>query len=634
MKKTNKPSFATRAKQIMSKYKRAAFDKAEKDAMEQELDALIQEQEAMKQAMGLDAPTEQQMELDTGQAMMEGQMQEPQMFDGGGFMNILNKGMGYIGDAYKFLDTGAGVLPQELYDSEIGSMPYNMGIAPTPSKLKPFSPNISLFRKANPNIVNSAVENAKKVVTDRGIASEMVETLGGKSAAPLKFTMKPSKVSNPGIPTNKQMINGKMYDIDVPNRGTILEPMKQSSKITKEAVGNTLNKVPWKNIDYEAVGGAGLLGAGFLGAGLVGAGIYGASQLPSGERPITRSAMSNNQNVNAYQGWEGKEGLPTTTAPVKPPIPTKSSVAGSGSGSGTKPAVTPKIDTPIARTPIDMLPMQNTQGMVTGYDKNYMGATVGGGFASGVNSKPLIVPSTKKPISVKDSFEGDKLKAKSQSAVDALGGEKKTNEFLPSYISAGATMLGNLGQALMDKKPKNINFARYQPEDIDLTEQRLAAEREADLGRAVGRTTARNTGMNAGQAMSNIISSESGVSRNLSNALLQSRLGEETTNVGERNKAGQINAQTSMREAMMNRGMQDEWQQRQRDYVSGAVQAIPDAMADINRIKAQNKTFAQLDAADRNRLELLKNSTKYNNWDTEEFYNQLVLKGINFGGKQ
>jgi hypothetical protein len=310
--------------------------------------------------------------------------------------------------------------------------------------------------------------------------------------------------------------------------------------------------------------------------------------------------------------------LPTTTAPVKPPIPTKSPVAGSGSeGSGNtrKVDLTPEEqkaaieekriqDNQVAGKNMGTIPYLNKEGKyTTDFSKaNMRGLNIDPttGKLLGIQQKPENL------VTAKNSFEGDKLKAKSQSAVDALGGEKKTNEFLPSYISAGATMLGNLGQMLMDKKPKNINFARYQPEDIDLTEQRLAAEREADLGRAVGRTAARNTGMNAGQAMSNIISSESGVSRNLSNALLQSRLEEETTNVGERNKAGQINAQTSMREAMMNRGMQDEWKQRQRDYVSGAIQAIPDAMADINKVKAQSEYLKQLGMSDQNRIEMMK----------------------------
>ena len=44
-------SFASRAKKIQSKYPRAAFDPYEKAELEREMDALIEEQEAYKQAM-------------------------------------------------------------------------------------------------------------------------------------------------------------------------------------------------------------------------------------------------------------------------------------------------------------------------------------------------------------------------------------------------------------------------------------------------------------------------------------------------------------------------------------------------------------------------------------------------------
>ena len=384
--KTNKLTFAQKAQRIQSKYPRAAFDPHEKAELEREMDALIQEQEAFKQAMGIDAMPEQQMKLDANQAMMEGQMEEPQMFAGGS-----------TGNDFDLL------LKNKLFPTSIqgNEIPF----APPPS-----SPVVK---------VGSGI-------------------------------------------TPKPVVAPSIYN---------LTPEEQLSAIREKSANTGIN-TPME--------------------------------------PIKAAALPSNLNI-------------------------------------------PKT--------LDVGQIQ--AGM-------------------------------RKPVKgVKDG----------------------SNQFLPSYIAAGTSALGNIAQMFLDKKPKDVNFARYAPEEIDLTEQRLAAERAADLSRSVGRTTARNLGMNAGSTMANMMSTESDVSRNLSNALLQSKLQEQTTNVGERNKAGQMNTEMGMREAMINRGMQDDWKNRQREYLAGAVQTVPDAMKDINQIKYQYEMLKQMGTSEENALKWL--NQKYPNYKAD-----------------
>ena len=674
-KNTNKPTFAQRAKKIMSKYPRAEFDKVEKEAMEMELDSLMAEQEAMKQALGMGAPSDQQTELDINQAVLDGQMQEPQMFDGGGFWPTIRKGLGYVGDAYSFLDSGAGVLPQESYDPAVGSIPYNMGIAPVPGRgmvnpaakiqygaqtAKGMATNLP--RSVAPNAVRAnpvvtpktaqgaATYNASSHfnAAPRGTALSQSSSPSGITAykpepAPLagmqSGSVKPAigtktkpltakelqQIGQPPVQTNtsnlqvqreldkafgkvgkgttklgpagtkttggtattKQLINGTIYDV---------EPGQLSSNI------------PWNSIGYGATGVGGL--------GLIGAGIYNAeggvsNNMPIGaQMPNQASSQSTSPTARGYvPSFYGPEsempvGAPTTS------VATPSRVAG-----GTSVKATPKTasveeqnaaiiqkriqDGQGASGGMSAVPYLNKQGA---YTTDFANASMGG---LDMSVDPVTGTLNLNNNSPKLAFEGDKLKARSQAAVDTLDTGKKTNEFLPSYIAAGASMLGNIGQMFMDKKPKDLSFARYSPEEINLSEQRLAAEREADLGRAVGRNAARNLGMGAGAAMSNIVSSESGVSRNLSDALMKSKLAEETTNMEARNKAGQFNAELGMREGMINKQSKDAWGERQREYFAGAVGAIPDAMRDVNQIKAQKEYLVQMGMSEENAMKWL-----------------------------
>ena len=505
MKKTNKPSFATRAKQLQKKYSRAAFDPYEKAELEREMDALIQEQEAFKQTMGIDAMPQQQTELDANQAMMEGQMEEPMMFANGGK---------YRSGLARML----GIEAEEGYDPNIRSIGnWFMRNSGTPKQKE------NNVITTVPNNVPTIAPGTFPTLTIGSQQGYLSPDIGYANVAPPVTSKSPSA-------TNKV----------------------QTSPVRNNFVG-------WNGgLDYSSFG----------------------------RKPVD-------------------EVVPEV--PVESPI--KSSITSAiptkvGSGSISKSVVAPSI---YNLTPEEQLSVIREKSANIGIN---------------TPMEPIKAATLPSNLNIPKTLDVEQIKAGMRKPVEGVKGGSNTNQFLPSYIAAGTNILGNLGQMLMDRKPKNINFARYTPEEIDMTEQRLAAQREADLARSVGRTTARNLGMNAGQAMSNIISSESEVGRNLSNALLQSRLAEQTTNVGERNKAAQINAEIAMKEGLVNRGMQDEWRERQRGYLAGAVQTIPDAIKDINQIKYQYEYLKQMGVSEENALKWL--NQKYPNYEAE--LKQMITK--------
>lgn len=82
--KTNKKSFAARAKDIINRYKRAKFDKTEREELDAALAALAQEQEAYKQANGIGEYSPENMQAQQMQAQeMQAQQGMQQMGYGG-----------------------------------------------------------------------------------------------------------------------------------------------------------------------------------------------------------------------------------------------------------------------------------------------------------------------------------------------------------------------------------------------------------------------------------------------------------------------------------------------------------------------------------------------------------------------
>lgn len=191
--------------------------------------------------------------------------------------------------------------------------------------------------------------------------------------------------------------------------------------------------------------------------------------------------------------------------------------------------------------------------------------------------------------------------------------ENIESDLLPSYISAGASMLGNIGQMLMDKKPRQIISPSYRPEELDLSEERLAAEQQAATAGNIARRNLREGSLSTGQALSNLGALEAGIQGTRGDVLTKLGTAEKQYNIGAKNEANRMNTQMKAQDLLTNQQLADAWKQRQLAYLAGTVGVVPQAMSDINKIKQQDKYLSQLSEADRNRLKAL-NSWYPNYW--------------------
>lgn len=326
--------------------------------------------------------------------------------------------------------------------------------------------------------------------------------------------------------------------------------------------------------------------------------------------------------------------------PPVPPLPPVNRGTGTVKSANTATAATVASAAAPAPSPADIVKarrtipelqpglIRNQYGNIPGYS-DYMGATIGNsGFASGVNPPTASLSTPKANVGLETDKLNAKMAANTASVAGKTGGDGTS--LLPSYISAGTSLLGNIAQMIFDKKPKPLTLPKYTPEGIDLYNQRLGLRRDADVDRSTMLNQTRNVGMNAGQTISAMNSGTAGLQRNLGRALTESELAEQQYNVGARNRAGEVNAMTGMREGMMNKQMEEMWKQRQSEYLAGATNTIPEFMSDVNRIKYQDKYLKQLSDKDRAMLELLMNSSQnYGGYFTPDgrFVSDIYYKG-------
>lgn len=344
--------------------------------------------------------------------------------------------------------------------------------------------------------------------------------------------------------------------------------------------------------------------------------------------PIVPFDWSNDINMKYNQGTKLTPPPPVNrgTGTVK----SANTATAATVASAAAPAPSPADIVKARRTIPELQPglIRNQYGSIPGYP-DYMGATIGNsGFASGVNPPTASLSTPKANVGLETDKLNAKMAANTASVAGKTGGDGTS--LLPSYISAGTSLLGNIAQMIFDKRPKPLNLPKYTPEGIDLYNQRLGLRRDADVDRSTMLNQTRNVGMNAGQTISAMNSGTAGLQRNLGRALTESELAEQQYNVGARNRAGEVNAMTGMREGMMNKQMEEMWKQRQSEYLAGATNTIPEFMSDVNRIKYQDKYLKQLSDKDRAMLELLMNSSQnYGGYFTPDgrFVSDIYYKG-------
>ena len=162
-----------------------------------------------------------------------------------------------------------------------------------------------------------------------------------------------------------------------------------------------------------------------------------------------------------------------------------------------------------------------------------------------------------------------------------------TQGVLAPILSGVASGVGNL---ILSKtaKPQPLKSS-YAPESISLAKQRTALQRQANEAATIGRRGLGAAG-NRGAYLAGASAVESGINKNLADAMTQSYLTEEQQNLALRQQERAYNKQVEQ----MNWQQALQADQDKRAYQSAALATIPAVGTDISRIQAQNALLESL----------------------------------------
>lgn len=392
-----------------------------------------------------------------------------------------------------------------------------------------------------------------------------------------------------GTPSNLQMINGKLYQID-PTTGV---------------------KIPWKNIGYGAAG-----------TGILGAGIYGLTQLPDGTVVDGQGNIVNNNETlgaNALQEWspqgigdiidlspnnsramDSDKGLtdinrlnsqiPQTTIPIK---------------KGT--ASTTNVTVPTAKTATNQY--NPTSRLVT----------------NTAEIQPQSIPKLDREITpyemkILGANEMNKIKNRT---LDKSKQEQswwdKNKQYAPYAISGLSNVAGNLLLANMAKKNRpGYTPVTSTPERINMEPYAEQLRKDAGVTKNVAMRNARNLGLNAGATLANMGAVGADVDRGLGANLANLYGQQEQYNVGASNQFNLANANAINQGRMFNTQVDLANKEAQLGYLSGALGTIPGVMKDIRMDKADKEMRSILDKYYTNMGGNYKNKGK-SIWDDEAF---------------
>lgn len=568
MKKQNK-TFAQRARDIESKYKRAAFDKIEKEGMESELEALMAEQEQVREMMGLNQQEQPMQEFGNGgKMMMDGfettqEIPETQSRNNTGYPSWLptwaTSSLDFLGDVDRLgmdnardLITGIAPVPGRGFKGGLrglGNRQMNPATTFTNIGERTVTPTGDALRamSGKPNYNTSTKSQIDKLLTTN-FGGKTPTTKIGNLSGKVEGAVPSSAESMYG---NLQNIGGKWYTVD-PATGV---------------------NMPWKGIGYGAAGVGGI--------GAIGAGIYGLTQLPDGRvvdaqgNPVdgmTGAATSVSQQAGFQPteerlnsiGWNSK--LPTEEA-VRTGVRTGGT--GRGGRNNNTPITQPLIQDNIGR---ERLNTQYNGDMGTGITP--ISAT------QGMNS--LNTPN-------KLDLEMNKLQSRmgNSSAGNKESFWDKNKQYAPYAISGASNIASNLLMAAMTKKnQQRINPVLATPERMNMEPQAEQMRKDASVSKNIGMKQARDLGLNAGATLANMGAIGSGVDRNLANTLTNLYGQQEQYNTGVANQFTLQNQDASNRAGMMNAQLGNQANQDRLGFVGGALGTIPGVMKDVRMDKA------------------------------------------------
>jgi hypothetical protein len=213
--------------------------------------------------------------------------------------------------------------------------------------------------------------------------------------------------------------------------------------------------------------------------------------------------------------------------------------------------------TDMASLAASMNPAAN-QGNVLNLNPGAVGTNSGAINPMEVAGNPSMSTTPTSPMSdelAKSNFESWNRELQSGMNKQAIADQAQHVRNRNLSIGAGSLLnsagdIYNLAQGLQG--PDNISLDRINPEELDLERQREMARRQNAAASAMQNENVRNFASSSGSALSSLSAGNAALNQTLSNQIAQSKLNEDTQNVGIRNRAEAQNQAISTQEQLLN----------------------------------------------------------------------------------
>lgn len=619
-------SFADEAKRLQKLYSRRETDPIEKADYEQAMRSLVEEQEAVRTEMGMGEPQQQYQyggEYPTGwgstvpltgdyNGLYEDnrnllqrwgdsayglyETNKPQLFKDFPITDIVGTGLQYItgntpdtgmqtgmpgflptmgagaypnagsylDDASKFVGDPSGISQLVKRSTKVGRNIQPNTRLSNIEATKTYVPAVSRFKTANQDLVEGAKRTSEKISAYKATQKELDKAFG--SANKSKGTAKIGNLdvtTRGGIPSNVQMINGKLYQID-PTTGT---------------------KIPWKNIGYGATG-----------VGASGAGLYGVSQLNPYEPSSTQQPINNPLDLSGYNIDEvyGYINSLYGNGPLHP-----NQLAARG-----KPWNRPNTEEPTTRNTTQTTPTaRNTSKKIGSYtipeeilntpiDTRYMDEEARR-VIEGIAKR--ISPRREETAADINKQEVEKLKSTKTKKTPYNPKESwwdKNKKYLPVAAAGASTILGNLLMSNMaNKNLPRVQPAYATPKEINMAPMEEELKREAITAKNIAARNYRNLGVNRGAAIAGMNTAGSMIDTGLGKSLSGLYTQESMFNADAANRMSMFNAQNRSRADMINAQLQGQALDNRLGYFSGALGAIPGMAREYNLMNRNEETM-------------------------------------------
>lgn len=146
-----------------------------------------------------------------------------------------------------------------------------------------------------------------------------------------------------------------------------------------------------------------------------------------------------------------------------------------------------------------------------------------------------------------------------------------------------------VGAATMIGGPEEVDYERMSPEKVDYEESRDIARRQANLAEARAEENIRKNANSAGQLLQGNIAANIGSQKNLTNALMKSRMREQNKNVQIANRAERINRQIERMEEQAQAKNRARFEQNLTNIAGDVSRGIQGLERDRKRYQSQNR---------------------------------------------